>query len=55
VPSVFHPDVSSAVASAVRKAVRVADQAIDPAHDEDSVGGLEVVDDSSGFAGADSP
>jgi malate dehydrogenase (oxaloacetate-decarboxylating) len=55
VPSVFHPDVSSAVASAVRKAVRVADQAIDPAHDEDSLGGLEVVDDSSGLAGADSP
>jgi malate dehydrogenase (oxaloacetate-decarboxylating) len=55
VPSVFHPDVSSAVASAVRKAVRVADQASDPAHDEDSVGGLEVVDDSSGLAGADSP
>jgi malate dehydrogenase (oxaloacetate-decarboxylating) len=55
VPSVFHPDVSSAVASAVRKAVRVADQASDPAHDEDSLGGLEVVDDSSGLAGADSP
>ena len=33
VPSVFHPDVSIAVAAAVRKAVRVTDQAIDPADD----------------------
>jgi malate dehydrogenase (oxaloacetate-decarboxylating) len=55
VPSVFHPDVSSAVASAVRKAVRVVDQAIDPARDEDSVSALNVVDDSAGLAGAESP
>jgi malate dehydrogenase (oxaloacetate-decarboxylating) len=50
VPSVFHPDVSSTVAAAVRKAVRVSDQASDPAHDEDSLGGLDVVDDISGRA-----
>jgi malate dehydrogenase (oxaloacetate-decarboxylating) len=53
VPSVFHPDVSSTVAAAVRKAVRVSDQASDPARDEDSLAGLDVVDDISGRA--DSP
>jgi len=53
VPSVFHPDVSSTVAAAVRKAVRVSDQASDPAQDEDSLGGLEVVDDTSSRAGAE--
>jgi malate dehydrogenase (oxaloacetate-decarboxylating) len=53
VPSVFHPDVSSTVAAAVRKAVRVSDQASDPAQDEDSLGGLDVVDDTSGRAGAE--
>jgi malate dehydrogenase (oxaloacetate-decarboxylating) len=52
VPSVFHPDVSSTVAAAVRKAVRVSDQASDPAQDEYR---LDVVDDSSGLAGAESP
>jgi malate dehydrogenase (oxaloacetate-decarboxylating) len=55
VPSVFHPDVSSTVAAAVRKAVRVSDRSSDPAHDEDSLGGLDVVDDTSDRAGAESP
>jgi malate dehydrogenase (oxaloacetate-decarboxylating) len=51
VPSVFHPDVSSAVASAVRKAVRVADQAIDPTEDGRDL--AELIDDPASITGSE--